>query len=735
MIPILYSPLVITEGTVPTNYGIGTLTDCLACTVKEERNGAYELTMDYSANGVHADQIVVNGIIKAKPNFTDNPQLFRIYKVGKIISGQFTVYAQHISYDLNGKVATSGDADSCTTACLLLTNNFAGNFTIATDKTLSAHFEITEPSSVKSWLGGKASSILDVFGPGEWHFDNYTATFMANRGADRGIEIRYGKNLTELSQELSIENLVTSIIPYAINPDTEISIAGSPTPTGLTLDVPHDKAINFSQQINWEDATPVTTQLNTLAAAYVSRYGSELINEKNSITLNFVQLSNLQDRVDLCDTVKVYFEALGINATVKCVATVWDVLADRYASCTLGDARTSIVSTIASQQAQLSETPTNSEMSQAIAYKTDKISGNLGGYVINGYDSNGDGYPDENLVLNTPSILTASKVVRMNQAGIGVSNTGYAGPYTNAITGDGINASAITAGVINANLIKAGTISDANGKSEIDMTTGIAKLYELKAIAGFTVITQGDEEPRAQFTQDQWSTKLIMSHNDVTTPDIELVDYSRAGTEYSSFRLSNDGGSTYTVSVMADNDGGHVLLKNANGNNAVSFFADGTFGGNWYLYDTNGASRFHAFVGSVNDDGILDLFDGNDSVTISLVGNDGVIECGAVKPRNQIVSLWTGTLNGTAGNDEAMVPYGPYSAYLVKWRTSTSGYYQTMLIPRIDLQDSIQDTYQFNTESQYYTFYADYVGTTAYFTYRGRTTGSTAHICAIYGIY
>ena len=94
MIPILYQT--ITEGTVPSNYGIGPLTDCISCKVTEERNGSYELVMTYGIDGIHASDIQYGRFIKAKPNFTDDPQLFRIYKVGKTINGIFTVKAQHI---------------------------------------------------------------------------------------------------------------------------------------------------------------------------------------------------------------------------------------------------------------------------------------------------------------------------------------------------------------------------------------------------------------------------------------------------------------------------------------------------------------------------------------------------------------------------------------------------------------------------------------------------------------
>ena len=174
MIPILYQS--ITEGTVPTNYGIGALTDCLSCEVLEERNGKYELNLVYPASGIHAEDIQPNRFIKAKPNYTDNAQLFRIYKVGKPMNGKFSVYAQHISYDLSGKLISSGTASSCAAAITLLQPK-AGSFTLATDISKSASFKIDAPSSVRSWFGGKAGSLLDLYG-GEWKYDNYTASLI-----------------------------------------------------------------------------------------------------------------------------------------------------------------------------------------------------------------------------------------------------------------------------------------------------------------------------------------------------------------------------------------------------------------------------------------------------------------------------------------------------------------------------------------------------------------------------
>lgn len=480
MIPIFYNTT--TEGSVPASYGIGALTDAISCTVKEERNGSYELTLQYPAEGIHAEEIQPLRIIKAKPNFTDDPQLFRIYKVGKVMNGSFSVSAQHISYDLSGKVIQSGSASSCVAACALLEAQ-AGNFTISTDKSVVAQFKITEPSSVRSWFGGKAGSLLDVYGSGEWHFDNYGCQLVANRGQDRGVTIRYGKNLTQLSQVLDMSNLVTGIVPYCIIDETITT--GARVPTGLTLDFGRDLAVDFSSDVDPESAITVVSQLAALATRYIAN--NNLTTLSKSITLGFEQLGDLTERVDLCDTVHIYFEPLGISATAKCISTTWDVLRDRYASCSFGDARTNIADTISSNVKELKETVSRSYMAEAVNRATELITGNLGGYVII-HDSNGDGEPDEILIMDTADISTATKVWRWNKNGLGYSSTGYAGPYGLAMTANGeIVADFIKTGVLNANLIKAGTISDVGGNSTINMTTGEADLYRLKAKFDFTV--------------------------------------------------------------------------------------------------------------------------------------------------------------------------------------------------------------------------------------------------------
>ena len=637
MIPILFQTM--TEGTVPTHYGLGALTDALACTVKEERNGSYELSLTYAASGIHAEDIQPNRFIMAKPNYTDNAQIFRIYKVGKTINGRFEVSAQHISYDLSGKIITSGTASSCVAACALLQAQ-AGSFTINTDKTVSASFKVANASSVRSWFGGKAGSLLDVYG-GEWKYDNYTASLKQARGANRGVTIRYGKNLTQLSQILDMSNLVTAIVPYYINPDG-VQTVGTKVNTGLTLDVPREVAIDFSQDVDPESGTAITTQLANLANRY--KNNNNLTTLTNSITLDFVQSGELTERVDLCDTVSIYFEALGLTASAKCVATVWDVLAERYTSTTFGEARTNIADTIAQSTKKLAETPSASFMSSAIAHATELITGNLGGYLrLN--DSNNDGEPDEILIMNTADISTATQVWRWNKNGLGYA-TSYSGPYGTAITQTGkivanyiatgtldcslitvqhlsassidtgtlsasyiksgtldcslmtvsnlsassinagtldastvavtnINASNINAGTLNADLIKAGTIEDTSHNSTINMTNGKARLKNLEAKERFSLLDSGNVE------------RVYITH------------------------------------TLAD---GATLHFNNNSNKDVIGIFTGTNGGYLRFNNNSADERVRLFVGSA-DAGNLYLMDSTETVTINASGGTGWITC------------------------------------------------------------------------------------------------------------
>ena len=674
MIPILYSSSSVTEGTVPQSFGIGALTDIISCECPEERNSIYELNLVYPANGIHADQIQYGSIIKAKPNFTDNPQLFQVIKIGKTMNGQFTIYCQHISYLLSGKVITTGTAGSCTAACLLLTGS-AGGFTITTDKNVSADFEIKEPSSVRSWFGGKKGSLLDVYGTAEWHYDNFNCELLLHRGQDRGVEIRYGKNLTELSQEINMDNLCTGIVPFCIDDDGNKTV-GTRVATGLTLDFDRDRAVDFSEDVDFESATPLATQLATLTSNYIAN--NNFTDVFNSITLDFVQLSNLQERVDLCDTVHIYFEALGITASLKCVSVTWDVLNERYTSCTFGDLKSSIADTISTQEKEIADKPSTSAMETAITHATDLISGNLGGYVLL-HDADGDGQPDEILILDNASggdIDDAVDVWRWNKAGLGHSGNGYAGPYDSvAITYDGkIVADAITTGTLNANLIKAGVIEDVNHNSQIDMTSGVATLYEMIAKKGFTFKNEnGDDKAFFQ----SWNDGTVM---------LRLLDLT--------------GQSSRAQLYVNQYDRGNLVL-----------------------FDENGAVRVQIY-----GDGGLVISDANGNIKINLDGS-----AGKIKAPGSFDKVYDNTINPALSNVGSWWTFTTdFAGLLVVGKVVSTGSRTTTIIP-IEMLNTTPTRFYLSNESNYLSFDCSITGDLAKVEIAAKS--STGFIEKVYGMF
>lgn len=469
--------------------GLGALTDCISCEVTEERNGEYELVMEYPMTGVHFDELALRKIIFAKPNATDGPQAFRIYFISAEINGVVTVNCRHLIYDLSGIPVVPFTATSAGAACSGLMSNaqVSNPFSIGTQIGTIADFKVDVPSSVRSWFGGKEGSLIDVYG-GEWHYDNYTATLKASRGENRGVVIRYGKNLIDFEQEKNCEEVWTGVLPYWADEEGTVVRANIINIEG-SFDYRRILCLDLSQDF---EEQPTTAQLTARAQTYIR--ANNIGVPKVSITLDWAQLN---EQVELCDTVTVVFERLGIETTAKCVRTVWDVLKDRYSSIEIGDARTNITDTIHNlqQEEEKQKTSVSNAMLRAIANATALITGNEGGYFIV-HDSNGDGFPDETLWMDTNDIDTATKVWRFNQAGLGFSSSGYDGPYGLAITMDGqIVADFITTGTLSAVdidgvNITGGTLTGAtisNGGTFEVTDDGIMTLTIENMSKGFTI--------------------------------------------------------------------------------------------------------------------------------------------------------------------------------------------------------------------------------------------------------
>lgn len=495
MKPIIYPA---TEQNYTSN-GLGVMADAISCRVTEERNGIYELEMEYPQSGIHYAELALERILLAKANPTAATQPFRIYRITRPMSGRVIVYAQHISYDLSDVPVVPFTAASAAAAMAGIESNTAieQNFRFTTDKSTAANFAVTKPQSVRACLGGSEGSMLDVYG-GELEFDRDQVILHTARGLDRGVSIRYGKNLTDLEQEENCARVATGIYPYyqAENDD------GSTVLVTLTEKILYAEGTYPRQRIMTLDCseafeeTPTEEQLRTYAQSYMTR--NQIGVPTVSLTVSFVQLEQtteyankaLLERVSLCDTVSVEFPALNVSAHAKCIKTVYDVLLERYVSMTLGDARANLADTIigdrqqTAQQIEGVKKDIQSVLAQAGTNATDWIT-NGKGYVV--IKRNAAGQATEILIMDQSDIETATKVWRWNSGGLGYSETGHNGPYTTAITQDGaIVANFITTGSLTASIIKSGVLSDINGRFSFDLD---GSMITIKDSTGATALS------------------------------------------------------------------------------------------------------------------------------------------------------------------------------------------------------------------------------------------------------
>ena len=487
MIPILYSK----DETDFTHHGIGDLTDTIKATVTEERNGAYELSLQYPITGRYFGMIE-DAIIKAKANDTSDAQLFRVYKSTKPLKGIVTFYAEHISYDLNG-LPLAGFSCAGTTPLVAINKALdetplEHSFSAWSDIATLNGTKIKEPPSVRGLLGGQEGSILDVWG-GEYEFDNFTIKLHAHRGADNGVSIEYGKNLTDIKQERNISECYTHIMPYAVYTHDDGNGNSEEVYVYLTervLALPsapnlgHSRAFRYDCSGEFGDGeVPTESKIRVLANRYIASH--DLTTPKVNITVSFINLADTVEykniapleRVRLCDTVTVKFSKLGINASAKVIKTVYNVLKEKYDSVTVGDAKSSFADTVNKQSSDMAHIVSRVaqdrsraaiELENAIAHATAAITGQSGGYVV----LNPSEQPQEILILDARSggdIEQAVNVWRFNSAGLGHSSSGYDGTYTTAITYDGkIVADFIAAGTLNGELLRAGSV-EANAIS------------------------------------------------------------------------------------------------------------------------------------------------------------------------------------------------------------------------------------------------------------------------------
>ncbi len=351
---LLYNP---EEKLFGTN-GIGSLADAVSCIVTEERNSSFELELVYPITGQHYADIQHRSLIFAKPNPFDQPQPFRVYRISKPLNGLVTVYAWHISYDLNGIPVRPFHTYTIDATLSALTTNAAitNDFTFSTDKPDSMAGEVwtDAPYSVRAILGGIEGSVLQTY-RGEFKFDRFNVALLTNRGANNGVTLMYGKNIVGMTQDEDYSGLYTGVAPFWKGEDTAVYLPETIVFAHGSFGFERILSLDLSGEF---DAEPTLDQLRARAAQYIS--DNAISTPKDSLDIDYAMDATIGS-VRLCDTVSCLYMALGVQATAKVVKTVYDALLERYKSITLGSIRSNFADSYAQQTQNLTRRIRNIE--------------------------------------------------------------------------------------------------------------------------------------------------------------------------------------------------------------------------------------------------------------------------------------------------------------------------------------------------------------------------------------
>lgn len=445
--------------------------------------------------------------------------------------------------------------------------------------------------------------------------------------------IEFKKNILDLSNHISAENVITALIPLGAKDEA----SGLP----LTIESVNDgkdyiydqTAVNLFGWIygtqTWND---VTLAQNLLAKAEEALEAN--IEGSVSISITAFDMSLVDadiDKIYLGDSVEVVSQPHDLDKYFIVKKREKKYMNPADSSITLDTVIARNTDQVTSTDKTLQEAVSVSipnQIQQIIDYQTQLITGGKGGYVV--FGMNDEGQPEEIFIMDQPTTDAAVNIIRMNRNGIGFSNSGINGPYTSAWTIDGkFSANFIATGelvgiTIRGNTIIGGTINGTTINTDKDLHVGnniyINSEVQTQKFIYFTAdsfirmfLTSGweyltIESGRVALRSTQLGQAEVYAW---TEPDMGVISAGMAV-------YRNSGGTNVqTASFRLEGDSGDVEVT-----------ANGTFSGN-KQYRVTSDIRLKENIEDIDLTGILDIMRvkkynliGNSEKTVGVIAQD-----------------------------------------------------------------------------------------------------------------
>lgn len=304
--------------------------------------------------------------------------------------------------------------------------------------------------------------------------NNFTIEIHENIGQDRGVVVKYGKNIQEIEAKEIWDSVVTKIMPVGHDGITlpEIYLYSD-----MQYDIPYTKIVKFEQEIdqnNFKDDEGNLDEERFKQALTddLRKQAKEYLEEHQYLQCNYKLKAHIENIADIGDVVYVDHEQCNIRLKTNVISVKYDVLQDRYTEIEFGNFKMQLKNLISSIKTDTKEkisesaTTVTVKLEKELNEATSKIWGTLGdSFVI--YEG------DKILVVDKLPKEEAVNCMMINSGGIGFSTTGINGTFNSAWTIDGtldmqvVHAINMTADIVKGGTLKVGSTINEAGRIEI----------------------------------------------------------------------------------------------------------------------------------------------------------------------------------------------------------------------------------------------------------------------------
>lgn len=321
------------------------------CEVELTVEGVAELTLEHPIDDLGRWEYLVNDNVIAAPTPYSKKQLFRIYDYTKTET-EVTAYARHIFYDSAGEmlvdVRPTDKTGQEALDIILSGTKYKAKTNI---KTRSTAYYIRK--NIMEAIGGDGeNSFINRWG-GERMYDNFTVIINDRLGGDYGACAEFGQNMTGIEADISIDDVVTRIIPVSYNGHTlEGEEPWIDSPLIGSYANPRAAVIKFEDVKLLEDCQEGEEGFSTLELLReelkrrcTKEYENGLDKPKVNYKVDLVEVANTEDYKDykklttigIGDDVLTKDRKLKINVTARCIRLVYDCIEEENAEVELGN--------------------------------------------------------------------------------------------------------------------------------------------------------------------------------------------------------------------------------------------------------------------------------------------------------------------------------------------------------------------------------------------------------------